>query len=73
MLFESFVNNTIIDLSYNLNKHPQYKFVWKLFEVGCLHQHSVIALYRLDRNKELLEVFAYPSNSRVFHGPELNL
>ena len=44
MLFESFVNNTIIDLSYNLNKYTQYKLAWKLFEVGCLHQHTAIAL-----------------------------
>ena len=73
MLFESFVNNTIIDLSYNLNKYTQYKLVWKLFEVGCLHQYTVITLYRWDRNKKLLEIFAYPSNNRVFHGPELNL
>ena len=47
----------IIDLSYNLNKYIQYKHVWKLFEVGCLHQRTVIALYRLDRNGKLLKFF----------------
>ena len=73
MLVKSFVNNIIIDLSYNLNKYAQYKPVWKLFEVGCLHQHTVIALYRLDRNEKLLEICASPSNNRVFYGPELNL
>ena len=73
MLVESFVNNIIIDLSYNLNKYTQYKLVWKLFDVGCLHLHTVIALYRLHRNEKLLEIFAYPSNNRVFYGPELNL
>ena len=51
----------------------QYKHVWKLFEVACLHQHTVIALYRLDRNEKLLRIFAYPSNNRAFYGPELNL
>ena len=45
----------------------------KLFEVGCLHQHTVTALYRLDRNEKLLEIFAYPSNNCAFYGPELNL
>ena len=72
MLFESFVNNVIIDLSCSLNKHTQYKLIWKLSE-GCLHQHTVIALYRLDKNGKLLHIFAYPSNNRVFHGLELNL
>ena len=67
MLFESFVNNIIIDLSYNLNKYTPYKLVWKLFEVGCVHQHTVIALYRLDRNEKLLEIFAYPSNNRILN------
>ena len=52
---KSFVSNIIIDLSYYLNKYIQYKHVWKLFEVGCLHQHTVIALNRLDRNRKLLK------------------
>ena len=73
MLFESFASNIIIDLSYNLNKYTQYKLVWKLLEVGCLYQHTVIALHRLDRNEKLLEIFAYSSNNCVFHRPELNL
>ena len=47
--------------------------LWKLFELGCLHQHTVITLYRLDRNEKLLETFAYPSNKCAFCGPELNL
>ena len=50
MLFESFVNNIIIDLSYNFNNYAQYKLVWKLFEVGCLHQHTVTTMYFTDRN-----------------------
>ena len=49
MFVKSFVTN-IIDLSYNLKKYAQYKHVWKLFEVGCLHQHTVIALPCLDKN-----------------------
>ena len=65
MLVKSFVSNS---LSYNLNKYTQYKT-----EAGCLHQYTVTALYRLDRNEKLLEIFAYPSNSRAFYGPELNL
>ena len=52
---KSFVSNIIIDLSYYLNKYIQYKHVWKLFEVGCLHQHTAIALNRLDRNRKLLK------------------
>ena len=43
----------------------QYKYVWKLFEVGCLHQH-IMALYRLDRNGKLLEIFAFSCNNHVF-------
>ena len=70
--YKCFVTN-IIDLSYNLKKYTQYKHVWKPFEVGCLHQHTVIALQFLDKNKKLLEIFAYPSNNCSFYEPELNL
>ena len=31
------------------------------------------AVYRLEEIKKLLEIFAYPSNSSAFYGPELNL
>ena len=52
ILAKSFVSNIIIDLSYNLSKYIQYKHVWKLFEMDCLHQHTVanplITLYRLN-------------------------
>ena len=58
MLVKVFVSNIIIDLLYNLNKYIQYKYVWKLLKVGCLHQHTVIALHCLDRNEKLLEIFA---------------
>ena len=51
MLVKLFVSNIIIEFLYNLNKYIQYKHVLKLFEVECLHQHTVIALYRLDRNE----------------------
>ena len=73
MLVKSFLSNIIIDLSYILNKYIQHKHVRKLFEMGCLHQHTVITLYRLDRNEELLEIFAYLSSNRAFYAPELNL
>ena len=33
----------------------RYKHVRNFFEVGCLHEHYVIALYHLDRNEKLLE------------------
>ena len=49
--------DAIIDLSYSLSKNIQYKCIWILFEVGCLHQHTAIALYRLDRNGKLLQFF----------------
>ena len=39
----------------------------------CVHLHTVTALHHLDGNEKLLENFAYPSNSRAFYGPELNL
>ena len=61
MLVKSFVSNIIIDAIIN-----NYT-IWisihrvKLFEVGCLHQYTVTALYRLDRNEKLLEIFMYPS------------
>ena len=58
MLVRLFASNIIIGLSYNLNKYIQYKHIWKLFEVSRVHQHTVITLYRLDRNKNLLEIFA---------------
>ena len=47
MLVKSFASSILIDLSYNLNKYTQYKHVKKLFEVGCLHQDTVITLNRL--------------------------
>ena len=72
-LVRPFVINIIINVSHNLNKHTLYKHIWKLFEVGCLHQHTVIAMYYLDRNETLLETFAYPGNNSTFYGPELNL
>ena len=46
ILVESLVSNLVIDLS-------KYKHAWKMFELGCLHQLTVIALYRLDRRKLL--------------------
>ena len=70
---KSFASNIKTDLSYNLDKHIQYKHVLNLFQEGFIHQHTAIALYRLDRNKKLLEIFTCPSNNRVFYGPELNL
>ena len=73
MLIKSFVSKTISDLWYKFNKYTQYKHVWKLFEVGCLHQRTVIALHRLKRNEKLFKRFAYPSNNCGFYGPELNL
>ena len=36
----------------------------------CFQVHTVIALYRLDGNEALLEIFVYPSNSRVLIVPE---
>ena len=51
MLVKSFVSNIIIDTIIN-----NYT-IWisihrvKLFEVGCLHQYTVTALYRVDRMK----------------------
>ena len=54
ILVKSFACNIIIDSSYNLSKYIQYKHVWKLFEVGCQHQHTLIPLYCLDRNRKLL-------------------
>ena len=63
----------MINLSCDLNKYVPYKHVWKLFQVGFLHQHIVIALYRLDRNEKLPEFFPYPFNDSAFYGPDLNL
>ena len=59
MLVNLFANNVIIDLWYNLNKYIQYKHVWKFFEVGWLHQHTVIALYRLYRNFKNNQILQY--------------
>ena len=72
MLVKSFVSNIIIDLSYNLKEYIQYKQVWKLFQVGCLNQHTAVALYRLDWKEKLLKIFTYPSNKRLFYRPVLN-
>ena len=70
MLVKLFVSSIIIDLLYNFNRYIQYKYVRKLFEVSSLHQHTVIALYLLDRNDRLIEIFACLSNNRVFYRPE---
>ena len=62
MLVKLFVRNIKIDLSYKLNNYVQYKHVWKVIKVGCLHQHTAIALHHLDhgldRNETVLEIFA---------------
>ena len=73
MLVKPLFSNVMIDFPYNLNKNMQYKHLWKFFEVDCLHQHTVIPLYRLDWDEKLLEIFTYPSNNLAIHGPELNL
>ena len=52
---------------YNINTIETF------LEVVSLHVHIVIALYRLDGNEELLEIFGYSSNSHAFHGPDVNL
>ena len=56
MLIKSFVDNVIIDVPNNFSKYIQYKHVWKLFEVGYLHQNTVMALYRLDTNEKFLRI-----------------
>ena len=73
ILVKSFVSNIIIDLSNNFNKYTHYKHVSKLFEVGCLYQHTIIALHCFYKNETLVKIFAYPSKKRTFYGPELNL
>ena len=35
--------------------------------MSCFHQHTVIAMYCLERYEKLLENFAYPSNNRAFY------
>ena len=47
MLFKLFFNNIRTDLSYVLFKYLQYKNVRKIFEVGCLHQHTVIFIAQI--------------------------
>ena len=42
---------------FDIPIHTMFKHVGKLFEVGCLHQHIVIALYLFERNEKLLEIF----------------
>ena len=61
-----------MDLSYNLNRYTQYKHVWKLFEVSCLHQHTAIALHRLNINQKLIEIFVYAGNNRVMRFTDRN-
>ena len=48
----------ITDLSENFNKYVQYKHLSKLFDVGGEYHHTVITLYRLERNEKLPESFA---------------
>ena len=52
---------------YNINTFKSF-----LFEVICLHQHTIIALYHLIKNKKLYEIFAYPSNDCALYGLKLN-
>ena len=40
--------------------------IFELFEVGCLHQLTVISLYGWHRNEKLLKSFTYPSDNRAF-------
>ena len=54
ILVKSFVSNIIIDLLYNLSNYMQYKHDWKLFEVGSLNQHIVIAFCHLVRDRKLI-------------------
>ena len=73
MLVVLFASNIMIDIPENSNNYTQYNHVYKLFEQASLHLHIVTALYSLDGNEKLLKIFEYPSGSRAFHGPELNL
>ena len=41
MQVKLFTSIKVIDSLYNLNNYIQYKHVWKLFEVGYLHHHTV--------------------------------
>lgn len=66
ILDKSFVSSIITHLSYNLSKYMQYKDVWKLFEVGYLHQHTAITFYHLDWNGKLVK-FVRILNNRVFY------
>ena len=45
MLAKPFARNIIIDILYNLIKYVQYKDVWKLFEMFCVHQQIINSLY----------------------------
>ena len=76
LLIKLFVSNIVTDLSCNLSEYYTLYtvlHVWILFEVGCLYQHTKIALYRLNRNEKLLQIFVKPSNNCAFYRPELNL
>ena len=44
-----------------------------IVQVGSLHHCTITALYRLDKNENLLEIFAHTSNNRAFYRPKLNL
>ena len=57
VLDKSFVDNIIINISYNFNKYIQYKHVWKLFEVVCLHLYNIIALHCCRRGTDVLSLY----------------
>ena len=70
MLIKLFLNSIIIGISYSLSKCIQYKHVWKLFEMVCLHHHTVIAFCHLDENEKFLKIFAYRGKTRVGIKPQ---
>ena len=72
MLVKLFANSIIINTSNNFIKYKRVNTFY-FFEMVYLDLHTVIALYRLNWNEKLLEIFAYLSNNREFYRPKLNL
>ena len=66
VLAKMFASNVIIDLSYNFSNYiATVRSIWKLFEVGCLHQHSVPASLTLGSQ--------FPFNGQPFLSRQLQL
>ena len=81
ILVKLFISKRIIDILYWMNKTSisiySTKYIYKPFEVVCLHLHTVklescMFGCMLGSEWNVAQNFACLSNNRAFYGPEVN-